>query len=106
MKTTKMTLLLVAMLTGLSALGQMTLNYPDGRIQYLNQYTSVFISSPNNNTIIQNVRNQSGLGLVDSDKYQLFNQSINNYQQISQSASTLMVPGQGYVLQLGGNGTS
>ena len=109
MKTTKLGLLFVALLTCISSIAQITLNdpLPNQRTQTLNQYTSVFISSPMSNTVLQTVRDQNSLSpqLIHSDKYQLFDPAINNYQQISQGGSTPMTPGRGYVLQLGGNGT-
>ena len=63
MKTTKLGLLFVALLTGISSIGQIILDFPfpTHRTQTLNQYTSVFISSPKNGTILQTVRNQSHL---------------------------------------------
>lgn len=103
MKTTKLWLVFLAVCSSQTSFAQIDLFYPE-RIQHLNQYTSVFISSPKSNTILQQVRNQAGLSLVHSDKYQFFNQAINYYQQLSQGGSTIMQPGVGYVLQLGGNG--
>lgn len=82
MKTKKLGILIVSLLMGASSIAQLTLDYATPkRTQNLNQYTSVFISSPNNNTILQNVRDQTGLipALVNSDKYQLFSQSINKF---------------------------
>ena len=107
MKTTQPKLVLIALLISLTSVGQITFGpQPFRRNQSLNQYTSVFISSPNSGTVLQNVRDQNSLTipLVHSDKYQLFDQTINNYQQLDQSGSTIMTPGRGYVLQLGGNG--
>ena len=104
MKTKKLGLLAVALLMGLSLMGQINVADMPVRKQYLNQYTSVFISSPKSGTVLQQVRDQNSLSpqLLRNDKYQFFNQAINNYVQLDQGGSTPMTPGMGYVLQLGG----
>lgn len=73
------------------------------RFQYLSQYTSVFVSSPNNFKKIQDVHNDSDQGIwFNSDRFYEYN---NGYVQLPQDQSvTTMQPGKGYVLQLGGNG--
>lgn len=48
---------------------QISLTYPT-RTQNLNQYTSVFICSPNNGTIIQNIHND--VFMANSDKFQYY----------------------------------
>ena len=68
MKKLKFTLLLiVAFSCHYSLFAQITLNYAENkRLQQLNQYTSVFVSSPNNGTILQDIHD-------DSDQATYFN---------------------------------
>jgi len=76
------------------------------RTQYLNQYTSVFICSPNNGTVIQNIHDDSQQTAVsNSDSFYKYENG--GYVWIPQDppAETIMEPGRGYILSLGGNGT-
>ena len=77
------------------------------RDQFLNQYTDVFISSPNNGTVIQSVHEDSNQETYfHSDKFFFYDQAIPNYVQLPSDLpdATIMTPGVGYVLQTGGNG--
>lgn len=75
------------------------------RSQKLNQYTSVFICSPNSGTIIQDVHDDSFQPtFANSDRFYKYENGA--YVELPQDESvTVMEPGRGYVLQLGGNGT-
>lgn len=74
------------------------------RSQFLNQYTSVFICSPNSSTIIQDVHNDADQdNFANSDRFYKYENGA--YAELPQDQSvTVMEPGRGYVLQLGGNG--
>lgn len=78
-------------------------NFPT-RSQWLNQYTSVFICSPNSGTIIQDVHNDADQDIyANSDRFYQYENGA--YVELPQDQSvTIMQPGRGYVLQLGGNG--
>lgn len=84
-------------------IAQISFPEPNKRTQKLNQYTSVFICSPNNGTIIQNIHNDSNpVTWFNSDKFQYYD---NGWVYLAEETpTTTMQPGKGYVLQLGGNG--
>ena len=105
-KTRLLLSLIIAVSFSLQAFAQITLlDYPK-RFQMLNQYTSVFICSPNNGTIIQNVHDDTDQDdWANSDRFYEYN---NAYVELTQDPTTpaeetIMQRGKGYVLQLGGN---
>lgn len=100
MKTQWLFSMIIAMNVIFGTSAQISLSYPT-RTQLLNQYTSVFICSPNNGTIIQNIHNDDLM--ANSDKFQYYD---NGWVYLAEETpTTTMIPGKGYVLQLGGNGT-
>lgn len=108
MKNLKTKLLCIAIVTigcTLAAEAQITGLDPlfSTRSQMLNQYTSVFICSPNNGTIIQNIHiDDDPVTWANSDKFQYYD---NGWVYLpEETPTTTMQPGKGYVLQLGGNG--
>ena len=112
MKNNKL-LLLVSMILAVSfsfeAMAQIDITQFPVRKQFLNQYSSVFISSPKNQTIIQNIHNDdSQITWANSDKFQYYD---NGYVYLPEEAPlppavpVYMQAGKGYVIQLGGNGS-
>jgi len=107
MKNVKIVRLLLLIMAVIPYLGiaQIDIGFYPIRSQSLNQYTSVFICSPNSGTIIQNIHNDdSPANFFNSDR---FYEYLGGYSELPQDppAETIMAPGRGYVFQLGGNGT-
>lgn len=97
--------LIIVVCFSFEALAQITLAYPK-RTQNLNQYTSIFISSPKSQTIIQNIHDDADQGTYsNSDKF--YEYSNGEYVFLPEEEPTpaeFMQPGKGYIIQLGGNG--
>ena len=102
-KILKLILLIIAFINTYDGFSQIDIDFFPRRTQNLNQYTSVFICSPNNGTIIQNIHNDDDQEIwFNSDKFQYYN---NGWVYLAEETpTTIMEPGRGYVLQLGGNG--
>lgn len=101
------TLLLLLFINLNSILAQeiTTTSFPT-RMQYLNQYTDIFISPPLSGQAIKTLHNDTGQ--VDHDRYFYFDQNINYWVEIynQEASSYIMQPGVGYILQIGGNGNN
>lgn len=103
-KIIRIVLLLIAASNTCELMAQITLEpLLSKRTQNLNQYTSVFICSPNNGTIIQDIHDDSDpVTWFNSDKFQTYNAGW--VYLAEETPTTTMQPGKGYVIQLGGNG--
>lgn len=117
MKIIKLLILILVIFTNMNCifaqvaneLTPMVLGNNSKRGQWLNQYTNVFVSSPNTSTNLQNVHNDDDQAeFANSDKYYYFDEVSNTYIELDHFETNdpiMMQPGRGYVLQIGGNGT-
>jgi len=104
-KILQLIILLLAMSNTYELMAQIDISGFPSRVQYLNQYNSVFICSPNNGTIIQDIHDDSIQDIwPNSDKFQTYNNGQWDYLA-EEAPTTTMQPGKGYVIQLGGNGS-
>ena len=72
-KILKLILLIIAFINTSKGFSQIDIGDFPRRTQNLNQYTSVFICSPNNGTIIQNIHNDDDQEIwFNSDKFQYY----------------------------------